>query len=119
MAEKKGTKVVIGGKLYILSGYESEEYLQKVGIYLNNKLEELSESETFQRVSFDTKNLLIQLNIVDDYFKAKFTADEREKQLADKEKELYDIKHELVTSQMKIEDMQKTIDELKKKVSNK
>ena len=30
MAEKTSAEVVIGGKVYTLSGYESEEYLQKV-----------------------------------------------------------------------------------------
>ena len=30
MAEKTSAEVVIGGKVYTLSGYESEEYLQTV-----------------------------------------------------------------------------------------
>ena len=30
MAEKTSAEVIIGGKVYTLSGYEGEEYLQKV-----------------------------------------------------------------------------------------
>ena len=32
MAEKKDTPVIINGKVYTLSGYESEEYLQSVAL---------------------------------------------------------------------------------------
>ena len=40
MAEKTSAEVVIGGKVYTLSGYESEEYLQKIALYINNKMTE-------------------------------------------------------------------------------
>ena len=40
MASKTDTEVIIGGKVYTLSGYESEEYLQKVASYINNKMNE-------------------------------------------------------------------------------
>lgn len=40
MAEKTSAEVIIGGKVYTLSGYEGEEYLQKVATYINNKLGE-------------------------------------------------------------------------------
>lgn len=38
MASKTDTEVIIGGKVFTLSGYESEEYLQKVASYINNKV---------------------------------------------------------------------------------
>ena len=38
MAVKNTTQVLIGGKIMTLSGYESEEYLQKVAYYINNKM---------------------------------------------------------------------------------
>ena len=41
MAVKNTTQVLIGGKIMTLSGYESEEYLQKVAYYINNKMTEL------------------------------------------------------------------------------
>lgn len=39
---KNYTEVLIGGKVFTLSGFESEEYLQKVSAYLNHKLTECS-----------------------------------------------------------------------------
>ena len=39
MAEKTDTEVLIGGRVFTLSGYESEEYLQKVSTYLNHKID--------------------------------------------------------------------------------
>ena len=38
MAAKTDAEVIIGGKVLTLCGYESEEYLQKVASYINNKL---------------------------------------------------------------------------------
>ena len=35
---KHFTEVLIGGKVYTLSGFEGEEYLQKVSSYLNHKM---------------------------------------------------------------------------------
>ena len=37
MAEKTSAEVIIGGKVYTLSGYEGEEYLQKVATYIRSE----------------------------------------------------------------------------------
>ena len=37
MATKSNAEVVIGGKVYTLSGYESVDYLQKVATFINKK----------------------------------------------------------------------------------
>ena len=71
MAAKTDTEVIIGGKVFTLSGYESEEYLQKVASYINNKIAEYNKADQFRRQSLDIHNVLLQLNIADDYFKAK------------------------------------------------
>ena len=56
---------------------------------------------------------MMELNIADDYFKAKKSADHLEKELADKDKELYGVKHDLVALQMKLEEANRTIQTLK------
>lgn len=68
---KHFTEVLIGGKVYTLSGFEGEEYLQKVSSYLNHKITECTNSEGYRKQSADTRNVLLALNIADDYFKAK------------------------------------------------
>ena len=42
MSAKNSVTVVIAGKVTRLSGYESEEYLQRVASYLIHKISELS-----------------------------------------------------------------------------
>lgn len=109
MAAKTDTEVIIGGKVFTLSGYESEEYLQKVASYINNKMSEYGKIEGFRRQPLDTQNVLLQLNIADDYFKAKKQISLLEEDITAKEKELYDLKHELIAAQIKLESTEKTM----------
>lgn len=114
MAGKNDTEVIIGGKVLRLSGYESEEYLQKVAAYINSKLSEFNRVESYRRASVETQNVLMELNIADDYFKAKKQISLLEEEIATKEKELYDLKHELIASQIKLDNSEKSIKSLKK-----
>lgn len=112
MSAKTDTEVIIGGKVFTLSGYESEEYLQKVASYINNKMAEYNKVDSFRRQPVDTQNVLLQLNIADDYFKAKKQISLLEEEIQGKEKELYNLKHELIASQIKLENTEKTIKNL-------
>ena len=114
MASKKDTEVIIGGKVFTLCGYESEEYLQKVASYINNKLVEYGKVESFRRQNVDMQNILLQLNIADDYFKAKKQIGIMEEEITAKEKELYDLKHELIAAQIKLENCEKSLRTVKK-----
>ena len=38
MAMKNAVEVVIGGKVYKISGYESSEYLHQIAVYINDKM---------------------------------------------------------------------------------
>ena len=107
MSVKTDTEVIIGGKVFTLSGYESEEYLQRVASYINNKTAEYNKVESFKRQPVDTQSVLLQLNIADDYFKAKKQISLLEEELQSKEKELYDLKHELIAAQIKLENTEK------------
>ena len=78
-SSKNDTTVTIGGKTYTLSGYESENYLQEVASYLNTKIAEIRNDRELQKLPFEMRNVLLQLNIADDYFKARSEADEPER----------------------------------------
>lgn len=119
MSAKTDTEVIIGGKVFTLSGYESEEYLQKVASYINNKLNEYSKVESFKRQPLDTQSVLVQLNVADDYFKAKKQIAILEEDLQGKEKELYDLKHEIISAQIKQESADEQIKSLKKDLADK
>ena len=116
-SSKNYTEVLIGGKVFTLSGFESEDYLQKVSTYLNHKLDECSNSEGYRKQSAETRSILLALNIADDYFKAKKQISVLEEDIQTKEKELYDLKHELIASQIKLENTEKNMKNLQNELN--
>ncbi len=114
-AAKTDAEVIIDGKVYTISGFESEEYIQKVASYLNGKLAELRKGDSYMRLSPDFRNVLLQLNIADDYFRMQQEKEEIRQDSADREKDLYDLKHELIATQMKLEKAEKELKTLREK----
>lgn len=112
-SSKNYTEVLIGGKVFTLSGFESEEYLQKVSTYLNHKIEECSSSDGYRKQSSETRSILLALNIADDYFKAKKQGGTLESDIETKDKEMYDLKHELISAQIKLENAEKELAKMK------
>ena len=102
---KHFTEVLIGGKVYTLSGFEGEEYLQKVSSYLNHKITECTNSEGYRKQSADTRNVLLALNIADDYFKAKKQGDSLESDI--------ELKDKLISAQIKLENAEKELAKMK------
>lgn len=116
MSSKTNTEVIIGGKIFTLSGYESEEYLQRVASYINSKIEEYGRLDSFRKQPQDTQAVLLELNIADDYFKAKKQITLLEEEIQSKEKELYDLKHELIAAQIKLDTTEKKGKELQQEL---
>ena len=113
MSTKNSTKVLIGGKIYTLGGYESEEYLQKVAAYLNNKLTDLGAVNGFNRMHSDIRGIMLALNVADDYFKARSQAELFEEDSVSKDKEVYDVKNDLIASQIQLEKLKEEYELLK------
>ena len=101
MSSKNYIDVVIDGKIYNIGGFESEAYLQKVASYINNMILEFKKNEDFRMQKPDMQRILLEINIANDYFKAKKQADLLEDDLSIMEKEVYDLKHELILSDAK------------------
>ena len=116
MSSKNNTEVILGGKVFTLSGYESEEYLQKVASYINNKLAEYSKEDSFRRQNAEVRANLMYLNIADDYFKAKKLGDSLSEEIENKDKEIYDLKHELIAAQIKTDAAEKEIAKYQKNI---
>ena len=110
-SSKNCTEVLIGGKVFTLSGFESEEYLQRVSTYLNHKITECTNMDSYRRQTAEARSTLLALNIADDYFKAKRQGAALEQDIEQKDKEMYDLKHELISTQIKCEGLEQ---ELKK-----
>ena len=114
MSSKNKTEVLIAGKIFTLSGYESEEYLQKVATYINNKIAEFKKLDGYNHQTKENKSILLELNIADDYFKAKKQVEMVEEELSEKDKELHDLKHELINAQIQLENQEKDLEASRK-----
>ena len=112
MSAKTSAEVVIDGKVYTLSGYEGEEYLQKIAAYINNKINEFDALENTRHLPGNMKSTLIQLNIADDYFKARAQVEKLERDVELRDKEIYDLKHDLIANQIKTETAEASMKEL-------
>ena len=110
---RNSTEVLIGGKVITLSGFESEEYLQRISTYLNHKIAECTSIEGYNRQTAETRSTLLALNIADDYFKAKKQGSVLENDVEQKDKEMYDLKHELISTQIRSNNLEKEIERLK------
>ena len=96
MAKKNTADVLINGKVYTISGYESTAYLQKVATYLNEMEEKVAVTEGYARLTADEKQLLKNMNLADVYFKADAARESLEKEKEQKDRELYSLKHDLM-----------------------
>ena len=111
MNAKNDLEVIINNKRYTISGYESEEYLQKIASHINSKYAQFRTHENYNHMETDIRNVLMQINLADDYYKALRQKSDLEAELERKEKELFEIKHLLV-------EMQAQNDELEKKLAD-
>ena len=103
MDKKNYTEVLIDGNIYTLGGSEEQEYLQKVAAYINQKIGILKAQPGFTRQNKDYQEVMIYLNLADDYFKTLQEAMMLRAQKNDLEKEIYSLKHELIGVQMKLD----------------
>ena len=110
---RNSTEVLIGGKVITLSGFESEDYLQRISTYLNHKITECSSIEGYNRQTPETRSTLLALNIADDYFKAKKQGAVLENDVQQKDKEMYDLKHELISTQIRSSNLEQENERLK------
>jgi len=112
-SSKNCTEVLINGKVFTLSGFESEDYLQKISTYLNHKIADCTSMEGYNRQTPESRSTLLALNIADDYFKAKRQGAALENEVQQKDKEMYDLKHELISTQIRCENLEQDIERLK------
>ena len=109
-------EVIINNKRYTISGYEGEEYLQKIASYINSKHNEFRNRDAYKFLDTDLKNILIQINIADDYYKTRDKIKEVETENESKSNEIFDLKHEVISTQSRLDSAQKEIEELKKEL---
>lgn len=109
MKERNDVEVLINGNKYTISGFESDEYLQKVASYINEKYGEFKKKEYFNNFDLELRNILLAINMADDYFKMEKKAKEQAAQSERKDKQLFDMKHEIVELKAKLEELEKKV----------
>jgi len=105
MTEKNEVQVIIDGKVLTMSGFESNEYLQKVANYINDMIVEYYKADSFKHAGKDIQHRLIEINIADELFKAKDKVEKLTEELKIKENELYDMKHDVINKEMALGDL--------------
>ena len=81
MEGKNKVIVKVGGKEYALLGVESEEYIQRVALYVNRKMVEIMNSSN--TLSTASGAVLASLNIGDEYMKERDKNEKLEFEVAD------------------------------------
>ncbi len=97
MATPSKMTIDINGRQYILNHTESEEYIHKIGKYVNRKIAETSVDG--MKLVESTANVMACINIADDYFKT-------QRQLEDALAELETLKKEKHELEVKLSRMQ-------------
>lgn len=108
MATKNIAEVVIAGRILKITGYESAEYLHQIASYINDKIAAFQDMEGYRRQPADQKQIMIYMNLADDYFKSRRQAEKQKAELEKKEKEMYSLKHDLIESQLARENLEKS-----------
>ena len=109
---KNDVEVIINGKQYTLSGYESSDYLQKIANHINDKIAEFKQQDSYLRLDAEMRNILLAINLSDEYYKAIKDSNDLKNENEDMEKEIFDIKHEMLTMQSEIDKAKEKIKEL-------
>jgi cell division protein ZapA len=79
VSDKNKVNVRIAGKDYTLVGSEPEEYIQKVALYVDKKLNTIMNQNS--KLSTSMASVLTAINVADDYFKARENIDNLSKEL--------------------------------------
>ena len=106
MTDRTKVDVLIAGNMYTLIGVESDEYIQRVGLYVDRKMNEVLKINS--KLSTSTAAILTAINIADDFFKA------HENELS--------FKKEIVSSKLEIERLisdNSTLEELNDELTEK
>ena len=117
MADKKTIQVIIDGKIYVLSGENSESYLHDVADYLNHKIESIrKEMWNYNKLGESVRSLLLQINICDELFQERKKVEEMQELLDQEKSESYSYKHDLVKTKLKLDGVLQELESTQKKL---
>lgn len=92
VSAKNKVEVRIGGMDYILVGQETDEYIQRVALYIDKKMNEITRANN--KLSTTMSAVLTAVNVADDFFKAREKIDVLTKELEQVKSELEQLKRD-------------------------
>jgi len=108
-------RVTILDKEYLIVGTEPEEYIQKVGLYVDKKLKQIEQLGD-SKLSTVTIAVLGATNIADEYFKERDKATNLKGKTFALEKQLREFNQRIKNLENKIEKLSETNSDLKVKL---
>jgi cell division protein ZapA len=92
LAEKNKVTVRIAGNEYVLTGSESPEYIQRIALFVDRKVLEITRKNHL--LSTSMASVLTAINMADELFKTGEELKETEAELAELKKKYQDLKEE-------------------------
>ena len=86
-------EVRICGKDYAIVGIESDEYIQRIGLYIDKKMTEILKANS--QLSTSMASILTAINVADDYFKISESFEKTKTELNNAMSELSRVRAEL------------------------
>lgn len=130
MAYKNNVSIRVCGRTMTLSGNESVEYITKVANYIEQKADELRQSDSAKTMNANLISVLTSINIADDFFKEVAKRENIEKEFAafkqksakeidiekeKAEKENYGLKSKIDEAENRCAELEKALNDMKAK----
>lgn len=109
MKKKTDVEVMINNKKYVICGYESPEYIEHIAAHINKKMNSLKGQDWHKNLDADLRTVLLNINLVDDYFKANEKIKTMEEEYASLKADLFEIKHEVVSKSTRVDELEKEL----------
>lgn len=92
LAEKNKVTVRIAGSEYVITGTESPEYIQKIALFVDRKLMEITKKNHL--LSTSMASVLASINMADEVFRLREALRNNESELAELQKKYRELKDE-------------------------
>lgn len=97
---KINTDVIIDDKVYTISSEQDAAYVRQLAAYVNEKLDYMRRQQDYNKQPFGIKQMLLLMNMADEYFRMKELAEVSKENYEKQEAEFYNMKREMVNMQL-------------------
>jgi cell division protein ZapA len=111
--ERNSTDVIIEDRVYTISTDQDAAYVRRLAEYINEKMELLHRQPEYSKQPNGIRQMLVLMNMADDYCRMKQQAEEAKKRYEQQETEFYNMKREMVNMQLTMANMKKKLEEKK------